>query len=110
MMSQPHPVHHSLLPSSRDGRWSVGLAVVSLVSLGWFFLMVASGQRGGDSFSDNWLLTGPMVVVVAAGIAGLIVALVAVLRSHERNLLLALPALWGLVVTFFTIGELAFPH
>jgi hypothetical protein len=110
MVSQPHPVHHSLLPSSRVGRWSVGLAIVSLVSLGWFFLMVASGQRGGDGFLDNWLLTGPIAVVIAAGIAGLIVALVAVLRSHERSLLVALPTLWGLVVGFFTIGELAFPH
>jgi hypothetical protein len=110
MMSQPHPVHHVLLPSSRDGRWSVGLAVVSLVSLGWFFLMVASGQRGGDSLLDNWLLTGPMVIVAAAGIAGLGAALLAVLRSHERGLLVVLPLLWGLVVTFFAVGEFAFPH
>ena len=56
------------------------------------------------------LLTGPIVIVAAAGIAGLVAALLAVLRNHERGLLVAIPVLWGLVVTFFTVGELAFPH
>lgn len=110
MIDQPRRVHVSVLPSSRGGRWSVGLAIVSLLALALFSVMVASGQRGGDSLLDNWLLTGPMVIVAAAGIAGLGAALLAVLRSHERGLLVVLPLLWGLVVTFFAVGEFAFPH
>ena len=55
-------------------------------------------------------MLGSILVTAIAGIGGLIVALVAILLVHERGLLLALPILWGLVVAFFTLGELAFPH
>ena len=110
MVDQSRPVHLSFRPSSRGGWWSVGLAVVSLLALAVFVVMAASGERGGDGFLDNWLLTGPTAVVLAAALAGLIAALLAVLRSHERGLLLALPIAWGLLVAVFTFGELAFPH
>lgn len=110
MIDEARPAHLSFRPSSRGGWWAVGFAAVSLLGLAVFFVMVASGQRGGDSFLDNWLLTGPMVVVLAAAIAGLIAALLAVVRSHERGLAVAIPALWGLFVTFFAVGELAVPH
>jgi hypothetical protein len=99
-----------VLPSSGSGRSSVGLAVASLLALGLFFAMVSSGQGGGDSLLDNWLLTGPIVFVAVGGIAGLMAGLLALLRSHERGLLVVLPILWGLVVTLFIVGELANPH
>lgn len=110
MIEQPHQPHVTILPSTPAGRWSVVLAVVSLAALAVFFLMVGAGQTGGDSFTDNWLLTGPILVVLVAGVGGLIGAIVAILRSGERAVLLALPILWGLVVTSFTLGEFLEPH
>jgi hypothetical protein len=110
MIGQPHQAPLTLPPSTPAGRWSVGLAVVSLVALAVFFAMAASGQTGGDSFTDNWLLTGPILVVLVAGVGGLVSAIVAFLRSGERGIALLLPVLWGLLVTMFTIGEFASPH
>ena len=110
MIDQPHHPHSTVLPATSAGRWSVLLAVVSLGALAVFFLMVGAGQRGGETFFDNWFLTGPMLVVLVAGVSGLVGAIVAVLRSGERGLLLALPILWGLVVSLQALGELLMPH
>jgi hypothetical protein len=100
MVNRTRQVHLSFLPSSRGGRWSVGLAVISLLALAFVVLVVASG---GVIF-DNWLLTGATLAVAVAGLAGLVAALLAVLRSHERGLLVLLPILWGFVAAFFPVG------
>jgi hypothetical protein len=110
MIRQPHHPHVTALPSTSAGRWSVVLAVVSVAALAVFFLMAGAGQTGGDSFTDNWLLTGPILVVLVAGVGGLLAAIVAILRSGERGVLLALPILWGLAVSSFTLGEFLVPH
>jgi hypothetical protein len=65
MIEQPHHPHLTVLPATVAGRWSVVLAVVSLV---------------------------------------------AIVRSGERGILLALLVLWGPVVTFQALGELLWPH
>jgi hypothetical protein len=105
VVDRARQVHLSLLPSSRGGRWSVGLAVISLLAFAFVFLRVASG----DSIFDDWLLTGAIMAVAVAGLAGSVAALLAVLRSHERGLLVSLPILWGLVVAFIPSLALAFP-
>jgi hypothetical protein len=110
MIQQPTHPHLTLLPATTTGRWSVALALISVAALAVFYLMAGAGQTGGDSFADNWLLTGPILVVLVAGVGGLLAAIVAILRSGERGVLLALPILWGLVVTSFTLGELLVPH
>jgi hypothetical protein len=110
MNEQPLHRHPSVLPSTRAGRWSVLLAVVSLGALAVFFSMAGAGQTGGDSFTDNWLLTGPILVTLVAGAAGLVAAIVALLRSGERGLTLALPILWGALVTIQALGEFLVPH
>ena len=110
MIGQPHRPHLAVLPTTATGRWSVGLAVVSLAALVVFFVLVGSGQTGGASFSDNWLLTGPILVVLVASVGGLVAAIMAILRGGERGVLLALPILWGLVAASFTLGEILVPH
>lgn len=99
-----------IVPVTRHGRLSVGLSVVSLVSLAVFFLMVGLGQRGGAGFFDNWLLTGPILVVAIAGTGGLIAGTSAILRLGERNLPVVLGIPWGLVVTLFWAAEVVAPH
>ena len=98
-----------LLPSSTPGRWSIGLVVTSLAALGVFFLVVGTGQRGGETLFDNWLLTGPMLVVAIAGIAGLKAAVIALAR-RDVYLLVVAPILWGLLVATFILGEVVSPH
>jgi hypothetical protein len=110
MLGQPHHPHITLLPSTLTGRWSLALAAVSLLALAVFFAMAGAGQTGGDRFTDNWLLTGPMLVVLVAGVGGLLGAILALIRSAERGIALLLPVLWGLIVTVFTLGEFTNPH
>jgi hypothetical protein len=110
MIGQPHHPHLTLLPSTPAGWWSVVLAVISLAALVVFYAMVNAGQTGGETFFDNWLLTGPMLVVLVAGVGGLVGAVVAVIRGAERGITLLLPVAWGLIVTMFTLGEFTNPH
>ncbi len=110
MIHQQHRFPLSLVPFSSVGRGSLGLAVVSLVSLMVFYLMCATGQRGGEGFFDNWFLAGPILVVAVTGIAGLVSGCFAVLRRHERGLLVAIPIAWGLLVALFAFGELSPNH
>jgi hypothetical protein len=109
MIEHPHRWHLSFLPSSTLGRWSVVLAIVSLVALRFFHAMVDAGQ-GGDGWFDNWLLTGPILLVLVTAVAGLVAAIVAIVRSRDGGLTLAMPVIWGLVVTSFTLGEFTNPH
>ena len=51
-----------------------------------------------------------MLVAAGSVVGALVAGLIAVLRSHERGLLVAIPILGGLLVTVFLVGELAFPH
>jgi len=106
MIRQPQRVQLSILSSTSAGRWSVLLAIVSLIALAFFFLI---SHPDADAVTGA-LMLGSILTTAIAGIGGLIVALVAILRRNERGLLLGLPILWGLVVAFFTFGELAFPH
>lgn len=109
MVEHPHRWHLSILPSSTVGRWSVILAIVSLVALRFFYAMVDAGE-GGDGWFDNWLLTGPILIVGASAVAGLVAAIVAVIGKRDGGLTLAIPIVWGLIVTGFTLGEFTNPH
>jgi hypothetical protein len=80
-------------PNSRLGWWAVGLAAASiLLILAWSVL------PGGA-----WL-------AFICGFAGGVLALIAVIRQHERSWLVffsILPLFWVLV---FILGELLVPH
>lgn len=106
MITQSREFHISVLPSTPTGRWALLLLAVSLVVLGVFSLI---SRPDADAVTRS-LMLGSILVTAFAGIGGLILALAAILRSHERGLLLALPILWGLAVAALTLGELAFPH
>lgn len=98
------------MPRTRAGRWSIRLFGASVALFAAFFALVASGQRGGDTFSDNLWLSGTalpaaFLTVVAAGFG-----LVAVIKERERSLLVFAAIVAGLVVLFFAIGEVVAPH
>ena len=43
----------NLLPESQLGKWSVGLIIAFIVCLGIFFIFIALGQKGGETFFSN---------------------------------------------------------
>lgn len=97
-------------PDTRPGWWSVGLSVGFLVFLGIFGALVASGQRGGETFLSNpWLA---MTILTAAGsaIAGGVMAGMAIFRKRERSFFSFVALFLGILVAIFMIGEIAFPH
>jgi hypothetical protein len=95
-----------LLPRTRLGVWALAL----LAAFGAFFILLmglaASGQEGGDEFSDNlWLALPALGAGLSAVLAG-VTAAVAVARRGERSLLVFLPLVVGSLVAIFLLGEL----
>ena len=87
------------------------LALLGVAAAAFAAMMaaVASGQTGGETFSDNWLLAILGLVMGAGAIGAGIAAWYAIFRRHERAVLVGIPALVGLLATFFIVGELFGP-
>jgi hypothetical protein len=80
-------------PHTKPGWWAIGLAAASIILLfAWSFL------PGGA-----WLS-------FLCGLAGGIIALVAIIRHKERSWLVFLCVLPMLNVFIFILGEFLFPH
>jgi len=104
------PMRVSFLPKTLLGKWSVGLIIAFFVFLASFAVLVASGQRGGETFFSNLALTVPMLLAGSCGVAALITGLIGIIRSKERAVLVYLAVAIGLVVLFFGLGEILCPH
>jgi len=92
------------------GQWSVVLLLTFAAGLLGLMTAISSGQKGGDTFSDNWWLAGPAFVAALSAIAALVTGVIAIAREHERSISVALATVVGLLVTLFVVAEVAFPH
>ena len=94
-------------PSTQLGRWSVALA-------GAFVLMIINSavfmRLSGDVPWQATLLPFYGITMILCALAAGIVALVAVIRQHERSWLVWLSLLVGLFVVVLLLGEFLFPH
>jgi len=97
-------------PTTDLGKWSAWLIVAFAVLLGVFYILVASGQRGGDTFFSNLILTIPMLLAAMSGIAAFITGLISVVKRKERSISVYLAITFGLFVILFALGEVIFPH
>jgi len=80
-------------PSTRLGWWAIGLAVASIVlSFAWS------------------ILPGGAIPSFICGLVGGVLALIAVIRQHERSWLVFLSILPMFSVLFFILGEFLIPH
>jgi hypothetical protein len=50
------------------------------------------------------------IAMLLCGFTAMILALIAIIREHERSWLVFLPLLPGLWVLFMLVGEFLFPH
>ena len=85
------------------------LLLAFAAALTGLFTAIVLGQRGGDTFSDNWWLAGPGITAAFSGIGAFIAGMFAFLKG-ERAILVVGSTLVGLFVTFFVSAELLFPH
>ena len=108
-------MHHTSLnrigpPHTRRGWWSLGLLGASIALFGAFFALVASGQRGGDSFLDNLWLSGTIVPAAALAVASGAMGLTAAVKDGERSIAVLVAMVAGLLVALFVVAEIAIPH
>jgi len=94
----------------RIDEWSTGLIIVFFLFFAVFLILVASGQRGGDTFFSNLALTIPMLLAGVSGISALVTGIIGIVKSRERSVLVFLATAIGLFVLIFSLGEILFPH
>ncbi len=97
-------------PITLLGKWSVGLILVFAVFLALFYILVASGQRGGETFFSNLILTIPILIAGISGISAFATGLIGVIMSRERSIAVYISIIIGLLVLLFVLGEIIFPH
>jgi len=106
-MTTRHGTHslHPNGPTTRPGQLSLILLGVAAASLVAMMAAAASGQTGGETFSDNWLLATLGLVIAAGAVGAGIAASYAIVRRGERAVLVEITALFGLLATIFIVGE-----
>jgi cytochrome bd-type quinol oxidase subunit 2 len=97
------------MPSTAAGKWAGRVLLLSAALFAAFFGLIASGQRGGETFFSNLWLSATMlpaaVAAVTAGVFG-----VGALRRRDRSVVVFLAIIVGTFVALFAIAEILFPH
>jgi hypothetical protein len=100
-----------LRPTTRLGRWAVGIAALFIVLFlvnAQVFVPVASGALAA-AWQQALLPYFGVFVMLCAVLAG-IIGLIAVIRQHERSWLVWLTILPLVFVLILVLGELLVPH
>lgn len=101
---------NKILPKTHLGKWSTGLFAVCIVFFVIFQILVASGQRGGETFLDNIPLSLNGLVFVISGISAFFTGIISIVKGKERSALAFISTIIGLLILIFVIGEFIFPH
>ena len=101
--------HARLGPSTSAGRWSGWLLLAFGGFAALFAALVAAGERGGDTFFSNMVLTVPFLGATLAAIASGITGISA-WRRNDHSVLVILAMILGVLVALWVGAELAFPH
>ena len=98
------------MSKTKLGKWSVGLIVVFFVLFALLQTLVMSGQKGGETFSDNLLLTIPGFSMAISGILAFFTGIFGIIKRKERSVLVFVATAIGLFVLLFVLGEILSPH
>jgi hypothetical protein len=98
------------LPQTLLGKWSVGLIISFLLLFVLAQIIVATGQRGGDTFFSNLAISIPMLLAAICAAAAFFTGIIAIIKSKERSIPVFLTTLMGLFVLIFCLGEIISPH
>lgn len=99
------------MPKTRLGKWSVGLVIV-------FFVLLAIGQivirlqgpREDQTFWSNPLRSIPMLGAAISAILAFFTGIISIIKNKESSILVFLSTLVGLLILWFVLGEILFPH
>ena len=110
MSTTPMHTHHGMswAPESRPGRWATLLAGMSVAGVVLSVVGFATGVvESASSFSDNWLLTGWGVAVLASGAASVVAGSLAITRRHDHSWGVLLATGFGVLVTALMLQQVA---
>ena len=97
-------------PRTFLGNWSVRLFVFSLLFFILFYALVASGQRGGDTFFSNLVLAIPMLIAAILAVSSFFTGIIGIIRNKERAIFVYISTVIGFFVLLFGLAEIIFPH
>jgi hypothetical protein len=93
-----------LLPATQWGRWAIGLLIAILVFFGTVYVLIASGQRPGDTFTSNLTLSVPGLLAGVCAVGAFVTGLIAVIFRAERSPLVLLATVVGLLAIVFFVS------
>jgi len=99
----------NFLPKTRLGRLSVGLIIVFFLFFILVWLLMSSGQEGGETFFDNLLLSIPLLIAAICGFLAFFTGIISIWRQKERSISVFLATLIGLLVLWLVLGEILGP-
>jgi cytochrome bd-type quinol oxidase subunit 2 len=100
----------SLKPKTTMGKWSSGLIIAFFLFFAVFVILVASGQRGGDTFFSFTALTIPGLLAGVSAVSALVTGIIGIVKSRERSVLVFLATAIGLYLLILLLGEILYPH
>ncbi len=98
------------MPTTLLGKWSISLAIALTALFVLFQVLVALGERGGETFFSNLVLTIPIIMAGVSGVLAFLTGILGIIRSRERSILVFLSTMIGFFVLLFILGEILFPH
>jgi hypothetical protein len=102
-------INITVVPRTTLGKWSVGLIGGLVLFFALMLVLLATGQRGGETFFSNPALALPTLLAAISGIAAFFTGIVGIIRGKERSVLVFLAAVIGLFVLLFCLGEVLCP-
>jgi len=94
-------------PESRIGKWTLALSGLALGGTVALAVAFSLGLEPADSFSDNWLLTGSGVAILATSAATVVTGALALFRRHDRSWVVLSATVLGLLVTALMLQQVA---
>lgn len=98
------------MPKTKYGKWSVQLIGLFIGWIILFGILIATGQRGGDTFFSNIWLTIPFLLAGLSAIMSMIIGVLAIFKQNEKSFLVYISSFIGFFVTLFLAAEVIFPH
>jgi hypothetical protein len=99
-----------LVPATTAGRWCLASFTFGVLSFIAMMVSVGSGQEGGETFTDNWWISGPALLAALGLMVAFAIGLFAIVGSRERAAAVLLATAIGAIVTLFMVGEILTPH
>lgn len=99
-----------MVPTTTAGRWCLASFVFGVLSFVAMIVSVILGQEGGDTFTDNWWISGSLLIAVLGLVVAFAAGSFAIVGSRERAATVFLVTVIGAFVTLFMVGELLTSH